>query len=60
MNPGDMIVLVAALSAHRRAAFEAADFMMDHLKSQAPFWKKEGDQWVGEDPADIAALDRWR
>lgn len=64
MRPGETIVLCAAASAHRRAAFEAADFMMDALKTDAPFWKKEsgsaGDRWIeprGEDHADRA---RWR
>jgi molybdopterin synthase catalytic subunit len=64
MRPGDPIVLVAAAARHRRDAFEAADFVMDHLKSDAWFWKREqrgGDwQWVeprGQDHADLA---RWR
>ena len=50
--PGDPIVFVAASSAHRRAAFEAADFLMDYLKTRAPFWKKEH-------PADAAKEARW-
>lgn len=63
--PGKQIVLVACASAHRRAAFEAADFLMDFLKSQAPFWKKEhridgssGD-WVEAKHSDACDLARW-
>ena len=63
--PGDQIVLVVAASAHRAAAFSAADFLMDYLKTRAPFWKKEhrldgttGD-WVAPKAADDAAADRW-
>lgn len=65
LAPGEPIVLVAAASAHRQAAFLAADFVMDFLKSRAPFWKKEhrrdgtsGD-WVAAKDADEAALARW-
>lgn len=51
------------MSAHRHAAFEACTFLMDHLKTQAPFWKKEttpqGMQWVDAREADVAAMDRW-
>jgi molybdopterin synthase catalytic subunit len=64
--PGDNIVLVVAASSHRQAAFEAADFMMDYLKSRAPFWKKEhrsdgsaGD-WVEAKDSDEQAATRWR
>ena len=64
--PGDDIVLVVAASAHRAAAFEAAEFLMDFLKTRAPFWKKEhhadgseGD-WVEAKDADDAAAGRWR
>jgi molybdopterin synthase catalytic subunit len=64
--PGDNIVLVAAASSHRQAAFEAADFLMDYLKSRAPFWKKEhrsdgsaGD-WVEAKESDERAATRWR
>jgi molybdopterin synthase catalytic subunit len=64
--PGQNIVLVVAASAHRQAAFEAADFLMDYLKSRAPFWKKEhradgseGD-WVEAKEADIRAAGRWK
>jgi molybdopterin synthase catalytic subunit len=64
--PGENIVLVVAASAHRQAAFEAANFMMDYLKSRAPFWKKEhrvdGSEggWVEAKEADDAAAARWR
>jgi molybdopterin synthase catalytic subunit len=64
LKPGDPIVLVITLSAHRRAAFEAAEFLMDYLKSRAPFWKKESfadgtETWVDERASDGAALARW-
>ena len=64
LSPGDNIVLVIAASAHRQAAFDAAAFLMDYLKSRAPFWKKEttasgkGD-WVDAREADDRALERW-
>jgi molybdopterin synthase catalytic subunit len=62
--PGDNIVLVVTASAHRQAAFEAAQFMMDYLKTQAPFWKTEetGEQrrWVEAQRSDDAAAERWR
>lgn len=61
--PGDNIVLVIALSMHREAAFEAASFLMDYLKSRAPFWKREeredGAAWVSSRPEDEVALARW-
>lgn len=64
--PGENIVLVVIASSHRAAAFAAAEFMMDFLKTRAPFWKKEhlagggeGD-WVEAKDADDAAADRWR
>lgn len=66
IRPGENIVLVVAASRHREAAFEAAGFVMDFLKSRAPFWKKEHPadgspgEWVGETEADRAALERWR
>jgi molybdopterin synthase catalytic subunit len=63
MRPGDPIVLVAAAARHRRAAFEAADFAMDHLKSDAWFWKREkrAGEWHWIDPRaeDHADLERW-
>jgi molybdopterin synthase catalytic subunit len=64
--PGDNIVLVAAASSHRQAAFEAADFLMDYLKSRAPFWKKEhradgsDGGWVEAKESDEQAAARWR
>lgn len=64
--PGEGIVLVLCASAHRQAAFSAAEFLMDFLKSRAPFWKKEHRAdgapglWVEAKDADEAALDRWR
>jgi molybdopterin synthase catalytic subunit len=61
--PGDTIVVVAVASKHRRAAFEAAEFLMDYLKSRAPFWKNvEGDSgisWVDAEAKDDAAAARW-
>lgn len=61
---GDNIVLVVTASSHRQAAFEAAEFLMDYLKTRAPFWKQEtrGGQtaWVEAKPADDAAAERWR
>jgi molybdopterin synthase catalytic subunit len=63
LAPGDQIVLVATASPHREAAFAAAEFLMDYLKSRAPFWKKEatpgGERWVAARDADEAALGRW-
>lgn len=64
LNPGDNIVLVVTASAHRQAAFEAAEFLMDYLKSRAPFWKKEARpdgtaQWVDARETDAEALQRW-
>ncbi|MEM9715233.1 MAG: molybdenum cofactor biosynthesis protein MoaE [Pseudomonadota bacterium] len=60
---GETIMMVAVASAHRRAAFEAADFLMDYLKSRAPFWKKEhradGATWVEAKQSDEADLQRW-
>ncbi|MDP5086878.1 MAG: molybdenum cofactor biosynthesis protein MoaE [Yoonia sp.] len=63
LAPGAPIMMVATASAHRAAAFEAADFLMDYLKSRAPFWKKEitgdGATWVAAKDADEDALKRW-
>lgn len=60
---GAPIVLVAAASAHRRSAFEAADYLMDRLKTEAVFWKREegpqGRRWIEPTDADYAARDRW-
>ena len=62
--PGEPIVFVAAAAAHRRAAFEAADCMMDRLKSEAVFWKREdradGAEWIEPTGADARDLARWR
>ena len=63
LEPGDRIVLVAAASAHREAAFEACHFLIDWLKTKAPFWKLEdtsdGGQWVDARASDDAAAARW-
>jgi len=63
LQPGDQIVLVAVTSAHRGQAFQACEFLMDYLKTQAPFWKKEttpeGARWVDARVADDDALARW-
>lgn len=65
IRPGENIVLVVAVSAHRQAAFDAAGFVMDFLKSRAPFWKKEhradgaAGHWVDAKDSDEAALARW-
>ena len=64
LKPGDNIVLVVACSAHRQAAFEAAEFLMDFLKTRAPFWKKEagadgGGTWVDARESDDKATERW-
>lgn len=64
MAPGDAIVFVATAAPHRRAAFEAADYLMDYLKSEAPFWKQEtrnGEaRWVEPCAQDIKEKTRWR
>jgi len=61
--PGERIVLVAVASSHRRDAFQSCESLMDYLKTQAPFWKKEttaqGERWVDARVADDAALERW-
>jgi molybdopterin synthase catalytic subunit len=61
--PGEMIMMVATAAPHRVAAFEAAEFLMDFLKSRAPFWKREvtkdGSVWVDVRDEDEAALTRW-
>ena len=63
LAPSAQIVLVAVTSAHRGQAFEACEFLMDYLKTQAPFWKKEagpgGERWVDARVGDDAALARW-
>ncbi len=63
LQPLDQIVLVAVSSAHRGQSFQACEFLMDYLKTQAPFWKKEqtpvGARWVDARVSDDAALARW-
>lgn len=62
--PGDRIVLVGVASAHRADAFEACEFIMDFLKTRAPFWKREdtasGSRWVEAKPSDDRAAGRWK
>lgn len=64
LKPTDQIVLVVVASGHRGDAFAACEFIMDFLKTRAPFWKKEvtpqGERWVDARAADDAAADRWR
>jgi molybdopterin synthase catalytic subunit len=64
LQPLDNIVFVGCASAHRGAAFDAANFIMDYLKTNAPFWKKEdgpdGAKWVDARDSDTAALGRWQ
>ncbi len=65
LEPGDQIVLVAASSAHREASFEACHFLIDWLKTKAPFWKVEEDltgneDWVEARQSDQSATDRWK
>ncbi|MEO0751465.1 MAG: molybdenum cofactor biosynthesis protein MoaE [Pseudomonadota bacterium] len=63
LKPDDLIMMVATAAPHRASAFAAADFLMDYLKSRAPFWKKEltqdGADWVTAKDADEDALKRW-
>ncbi|MEM1429205.1 MAG: molybdenum cofactor biosynthesis protein MoaE [Pseudomonadota bacterium] len=63
LGPGEHIMMVATAAPHRADAFQAAEFLMDYLKSRAPFWKKEqgadGDAWVEAKADDEAALTRW-
>lgn len=63
LEPGERIVLVATASAHREAAFQSCHFLIDWLKTKAPFWKiehtAEGDRWVAAKDADDAATKRW-
>ncbi|NLD69990.1 MAG: molybdopterin synthase catalytic subunit MoaE [Limnobacter sp.] len=63
LEPGDQIVLVVVASAHRGEAFAACEFVMDYLKTQAPFWKKErtgqGERWVEARASDDEAASRW-
>ena len=63
IEPGERIVFVGISSSHRRDAFEACQFIMDYLKTRAPFWKKEitpeGSEWVEQKVSDQAAAERW-
>ena len=63
IGPGEPVVFVATAARHRRAAFEACDFLMDYLKSRAPFWKKEtgpaGARWIEPRAQDHADIARW-
>ena len=63
LSLGEQIMMVAVAAPHRREAFEAADYIMDFLKSRAPFWKKEhgdnGSVWVNANPEDEKSLARW-
>ena len=64
LKPLDQIVLVLAISAHRKDAFSACEFMMDYLKTEAPFWKKEqtpsGERWLEAKESDDQAKSRWQ
>jgi molybdopterin synthase catalytic subunit len=64
LQPGEPIVQVMTLAPHRRSAFEGAEFLMDFLKTDAPFWKKEatpeGERWVEAKEEDDHARDRWK
>jgi molybdopterin synthase catalytic subunit len=63
LRPSDQIVLVSVLSTHRADAFDTCEFIMDYLKTEAPFWKKEvssqGSKWVKSRKSDIFALKKW-
>ena len=64
LEPADQIVLVVVAGAHRGEAFAACEFIMDYLKTRAPFWKREetpqGPRWVESRPSDDSAADRWK
>ncbi len=66
ISPGENIVVVLAASTHRQAAFDGASYLMDFLKSRAPFWKKEhrldgsSSEWVDAKESDSAALEKWK
>jgi len=64
LTPGERIVFVGVASSHRQAAFQAAEFLMDYLKTRAPFWKLEernaGATWVEARPEDDESIRRWR
>ena len=63
LKPGEVIMMVLTAAPHRKAAFDGAEFLMDYLKSRAPFWKKEvtsaGETWVASTCEDEAALKEW-
>lgn len=59
LAPGEQIVLVGTASRHRKAAFEACEFLIDQLKTTAPFWKKEGDRWVEATQEDQRRATAW-
>ena len=63
LKPGETIMMVATAARHRKNAFEAAEYLMDYLKSRAPFWKREvttqGAKWVDAKAEDESALERW-
>jgi len=63
LKPSENIVMVVVISAHRKEAFEACEFLMDYLKTQAPFWKKEitrqGEKWIEFKQSDQQAADNW-
>jgi molybdopterin synthase catalytic subunit len=64
LKPGERIVLVVTAAGHRQAAFDAGEFLMDYLKTKAPFWKRElrasGEHWVEARDSDDRAAERWR
>ena len=60
LKPGEQIVMVAVASAHRGDAFAACEFIMDYLKTRAPFWKKEAAGWVEARVTDDQAAERWK
>ncbi len=64
LNPNDQIVLVATAASHRGEAFKACEFIIDYLKTAAPFWKKElkpqGGEWLETRETDVQRMDHWR
>ena len=64
LSPDDQIVFVGVASSHREDAFLAAQYIMDFLKNEAPFWKKQktqhGDGWIGSRKSDLAAINKWK
>jgi molybdopterin synthase catalytic subunit len=63
MKPGELIVFVGVMSSHRKEAFNACEFIMDFLKTEAPFWKKEisqdGERWIESRQEDYLAVEEW-